>query len=560
MRTIGHRVIPEGGRWLRTFDLLLNVMIVIFAVTPLFGQTCISGGTGEEQRELERLIEKTDYPANLDSVRIYLTDRGYFDADISHKDDSTIIRFGQKYRIGRVIIRDDQDDTVSVGRVFEQEIIERAIRDILNDFRAKGHFYANIQPAEYIRREGFIDIIMELQIGPLITVSDVELKGLKQTDPNHIARYIDIKSDDTLTGEALEDSYRRLQRLDYVALDSSPEIIPEQDYSQARIVYNFSESKRVFVEGSGGYVPEDDGYFMWYFNSRLRNIFGQGKYVELFVDRREKNNSIFRAGYNQPIFLFGRGRAGFAILTRDYRKQFYEFGVRAFYDFELTGRTSLGLNLEWKDVEPDNDLSPSYNMYGIGLTLESGEVISSAQYDFQNSLKWKVTYLSRRYDIKNPTDTVRGSTFEDTRIELTAEISKRLLGSIHGYGRLLVNDVESTEKPLPLSEVVLFGGPGTIRGYRNDRYGARRLFAVTLEQRLFWDDYSYMFPFFDAAYYEYYRLDGSGAPVLFDDFISGYGLGASLGSASRALSISLSWGEDTAFDEPRLNITVSDQF
>jgi len=554
------RAIPERGRWLPISKLYIFISIILLTCSGRGEEIRFEGGSATDQRDLSRLIRAVDYDLDSDSVQAFLADRGYFDAVISSDSSGIAVIFGDKSKVGRIIVQNKNYDTVSVDEYFDRSIIEKSIREILNRYQKNGHFYANLRPIQYDRRGGYIDIIVELQPGPAITISQIELDGLKKTDPDHIARYIDVKSGDTLDSEELEQSYERLRQLDYITIESPPEIIPEEGYNRARIVYRFLEKKRVSVEGSGGYVPEDDGYFMWYFNGRLRNIFGQGRFVELLIDRREKDKAIFRFNYTQPTFLLGQGRTGIGISTRDYRKQFYEFALTAFYDIDLTQNSSLGVNLEWKDVEPEPADLPSYNIYGVGVRLQSGEVRAETEYNFQSSLDWRITYLSRKYDIGGESDSLRKSTYEDTRIDLTAEISKRLFGALHGYGRLIVRDVESGEKPLPLSELVLFGGPGTIRGYRNDRYNARRLFVTTLEPRLFWDSHSYLFPFYDAAYYEYYRIDNDSVPGKFDGFLYGYGIGVNFGSATRKLILSLSWGKDTAVDEPRLNVTVSDQF
>lgn len=554
------RAIPERGRWLPISKLYVLISIVLLTCSVRGEEIRFEGGSATDQGDLSRLIRAADFDLDSDSVQAFLADRGYFDAAIFDDSSGLAVNFGDRFKAGRIIVQNQNHDTVSIDEYFDRSIIDKSFREILDRYQKNGHFYANLRPIQYDRRDGYIDIIVELQPGPVVTISHIELDGLRKTDPDHIARYINVKSGDTLDSEKLEQSYERLRQLDYITIESPPEIVPEEGYDRARIVYRFSEKKRVYVEGSGGFVPDDDGYFMWYFNGRLRNIFGQGRFVELLIDRREKDKAVFRFNYTQPTFLLGQGRTGIGISTRDYRKQFYEFALTAFYDLDLTQTSRLRVNLEWKDVEPEPADLPSYNIYGVGVRLQSGEIRAETGYDFQSSLDWRITYLSRRYNTGGESDSLQKSTYEDTRIDLTAEILKRMSGTLYGYGRLIVRDVESGEKPLPLSELVLFGGPGTIRGYRNDRFSARRLFISALEPRLFWDRYSYLFPFFDAVYYEYYRIDNSSVPGKFDDFLYGYGIGVNFGSATRKLILSLSWGKDAVVDEPRLNVTVSDQF
>ena len=120
--------------------------------------------------------------------------------------------------------------------------------------------------------------------------------------------------------------------------------------------------------------------------------------------------------------------------------------------------------------------------------------------------------------------------------------------------------VSSSEKPLPISERFLFGGLSGLRGYRNDQFSARRLLIFELEPRLYFSLDNYFYPFADAAFYEYYNLNENGSLSEFDDFIWGYGFGFNLSSENRSFNIRLSWGEDSLFDQPRLNVVLSNNF
>ncbi len=121
-------------------------------------------------------------------------------------------------------------------------------------------------------------------------------------------------------------------------------------------------------------------------------------------------------------------------------------------------------------------------------------------------------------------------------------------------------DVESSEKPLPPSEMFLFGGPRSLRGYRNDQFSAQRLAIFSSELRLFFSRRDYLYPFIDIAYFEKYVSRTDQSVSRQDDVKTGYGVGVNLSSANRGLRIDLSWGEKTAFSEPRLSLGFVGRF
>jgi len=544
---------------LRTFSGILAGLILVWSAFAQ-GQVVIEGGSSSERALIREAINAATPEQAIEAADSIFADLGYFDGIAVVMHDTLWIAFGEKYRIGKIILVHDINDTIPVDREFSREIMHEEMQALLDDYLNRGFYYAGVSPVDYVKRDGWVDIHCRLQPGPAMTISQVELTGLKRTSPEHLRKYIDLKTGDTIRDDAVEVSVARLSELDYVALASAPEIRPEPGYDRVRVVYYFQEQKSLFIEGSGGYVPEDDGYFMWYLNTRLRNIFGHGKYAAIFVDRREKNKAVFRAEYRQPVFFAGRGEAGLTLATRDYREQFYEFNAELHYKLELLKKSKIGLVLNWKIVEPDSGLGYSYVSYGVGLSFESGGIIARREIGFQSALNWKIVYNSREYDINQEDGDISRTVNNDTRVILKGEVSARFPGSLHWYGALNAHNIESGEKPLPVSELVLFGGPGSLRGYRNDQFAGRRVFIGSIEPRLFWDRESYLLAFLDAAYYEYYSPVSTGYVLKNDEAKFGYGFGFMLGGNERSLKISLAWGEASAIDEPRLNITLLNEF
>ena len=304
---------------------------------------------------VERYVRSLNSPVSTDSVSDFLTDLGFLDNSVTidggRKDDMKI-SFGDRYQIGTLIFEEDYIDTVECKAPFESKSLEGVMDSIMGLFQAEGFYYASATPHSFLKREGEIDINFTFLKGPLVTISAVELAGLKRTDPDFLRQYLTINYADTLRPNELEASVRAFRRFDFLDLTGPPAVIPEAGFESVRVRYDLAERRPFSVEGAGGYVPDDDGYFMWFLDLEGRNIFGRGQKAGLLADRRERNKAVFSVYYGQPTFLLGRAETMLKVGTRDYRDRFYEFTAILSHEMELNESISLRSQLGWKNVEP----------------------------------------------------------------------------------------------------------------------------------------------------------------------------------------------------------------
>jgi outer membrane protein assembly factor BamA len=404
-----------------------------------------------------------------------------------------------------------------------------------------------------------LDISIEVRTGPKVRVTSIEFSGLNKTDPDLVRRYLILGEGDILKAEDIRQSTERLSRLDFLRQLSAPEIIPEPGYSEARIRFNLNDRNMIGFEGVAGYLPDDGGYFVWYLKSNWHNFMGGGRKIGLMVDRRDKNKMLFDVTYAQPLFLVGIGTGFMHLGTRDYRDQFYEFKLDTGYELDIRRMVSTRFLLGWKNVEPADSAALAYSNYrvGFGLTIGQSDIAGTAAFNITTD--WQIEYSTRQYRAKDGRITGR-SVFNDIKSHLEAKSIYRPFMGVAEFLEIDFRDIESTEKPLPVSELQLFGGPGTLRGYRNDQFAARRVILMRHETRLYFSYRNYLFPFYDAAYFERYAFDESLAVYKIDDFMYGFGMGLMIGSQNRFLRLEFAWGERAAFNQPRLNLTVGDQF
>jgi len=408
--------------------------------------------------------------------------------------------------------------------------------------------------SEIIRDKKDIDLHFNLQLGPAVTISLVEYNGLKRTDGELISRYNKIEIGDTLIQSKITNGLRAIEKAGFIAIDGDPKVIPDPGLNTASLSYNFREIRQFHIEGSGGYIPDDEGYFVWYLNLQGKNIFGGGQNASLLADQREKNRSILSIGYSQPVFLISTGEVQVDFYTRDYREQFYEFGINLGYRFFANNNFSISTLLGWKNVEPSDSMSQSYSNYLAGVGVTIGQI---NDYRGKNSsyIDWTVNYLSRNY-AKSTDSSVGRTVYNDIRNHLTLAGQYSLGVLLSNHHKLVLSDIETSEKPIPYSELSLIGGPGTLRGYRNGQFAVNRSVVLSTETKFFFSDRDYIYPFLDYAYL--WQFDTQLKEITIRKL--GYGLGFSLYSNERSFKIELSWAKGTAFDQPRIHAVVYARF
>jgi len=549
---------------LRIFRLTITVLLL--SVSGLYAGVKIlfEGGASELRQEVRNYVKGKETAHLTDSLTIYILNQGFLENEVNlTKQDSLIllsVKFGDRYTIGKIILESDRFDTLEINLPLVEKNINGVIDSIITDFQSRGFYYASAVPVSREKRGSTVDYYLKFQKGQPVTIASVDLEGLKKTKPSFLQKYLSIEAGDTLEPQKIDNSAHDFERLDFVRLESPPVIIPEVGLENADISYRFSELQQYYFAGAGGYIPEDNGYFVWMLNLLGRNIFGAGQRVGLFVDRRERLKSVFHVFYGQPVFLLGPDYAELKFQTRDYREEFYEFGLGLSYDLFLKRELSLNTSLNWKNVEPADTLSRAFEVYEAGFAAKIGSIYAhrSAPADF--AMDWRLHYSGRRYKPLSSDTALSRSVYNDARSDLTGEVSFPIISFVSDYHLLNIKTIESTEKPLPLSEMFLFGGANNLRGYRNDQFAARKLLLFKSELRFFVSESDYLYPFYDVAGYEWYRSENNNETVKHDDVKYGYGFGISLASANRQLKIELSWGESTVINEPRLNITLLNQF
>jgi len=511
-------------------------------------------GHGSLEQRIERFQRVSRGDGTLrDSVTIWLEAEGYLDASLSYLNGVMTITAGEMSVLDRIDISGVKSESLDVDKPFTQANLETAIEQVLSRVYERGYYFARMTVTDIARQANSVTVTVRLNEGPRVEVSSQMFTGLKQSRPEVLKRYISLQAGDSLTASGLEEAEEEALAIPFVRFRPPVRVLPRPGYAEADLEFGFDELRQFQLFGGLGYVPDDSTGLVWNLDLKLRNLFGGGKQVALKSDRRNKGRNNLHIAYGQPLFLLGPGWLDFEIATRDYRDDFYEFGLQSRYTTRLARKGSTGLGLAWKRVEPADD-SPSYSAYTVEYSIGRSSFNEALNPSEGFEISASIAYTYRRY---SSVDSLSGrEVFNETRSRLSLGAVRPAYRGLVGFAGLQYVGLETGEDQPPLSEMTFVGGPKSLRGYRNEQFVAQRAALGTLEPRLRFAQ-GYAFLFYDAAYINR-RLAESGGQIYTDELYRyGYGLGLTLYDTVRSIKLSLGWNRDAGFDQPRLSIEMA---
>lgn len=445
---------------------------------------------------------KQKLSADLEKLRSYYLDRGYINFSIeSTQVDITAdkkeiyitinVKEGDVYTLEKVKLSGelvvDPEELVKLVKVGPGEIFSRknatetskAISERLGD---EGYTFANVNMVPEIN-EQTKTVVMTFFVDPgkRVYVHRINFKGNTKTRDEVIRREMRQMESSWAASSKIERSKTRLDRLGYfeeVGVETPP-VVGTAD--QIDVNYSIKEKASGNLQAGIGY-SQVQGII---FNANIQqdNIFGTGKRVNFAFN----NSSVltrYNLGYRDPYFTLDGVSLGWdlgytsrnayqANISRyntDVANAGFNFGI------PLNEFDSLGFDVDLKDTSiSDTSYSPQevvdfIDKYGDSyLTLSGG---LGWTHDTMNRAVFATDGGQQRF---SALATVPGSDLEYYKVgykqqhyfPLSSDFTFRMLGEV-AYG----NGYGNTDE-LPFFENYFGGGPGSVRGFRQNTMGPR---------------------------------------------------------------------------------------
>ncbi|MCH7691326.1 MAG: hypothetical protein IIA17_09820 [candidate division Zixibacteria bacterium] len=543
--------------------MFVRLFIIAFVLAALIVQSVQSvellfdGRIPENSGEIKKAVERSPDPsfALLDSIVTDLVGRGYIDAAMEIKSGNLIIRAGSKYFVSKIFLMVDsvkQIDDIYIP--FDSASVSLAINHQLQKFRDQGYLYVSAETKDISIQDSLVSLELNINMGPLVEIGRQIYAGLSRTDPVIISKYVPNLTGKNVTPVLIKQAETAARNVPFLTFKPPLMLAPRPGYTVSDIVFNFLEKTPVSFKGAAGIAGEENNT-VWSFDLALNNLFGSGKRVEIVSEKRESGRNLLSVQYSQPSFIAGTGELKFEVLTRNYRDEFYEFDITAGFSTRLNSSFTTGLKLGWKSVIPETG---NLNYRAVSGQFAVSKRTKPASFNPVDGLavNWAIDFRFRKYNSDNLPEFLKQRSFYETRNNFSVSLFQKFAGPFIWYSKIRYEGLETKEDLPPLSELILIGGPGTLRGYRNEQFTAIRTVYGTIEPRLRFGS-GFGFLFYDAAYLNNRILNQNKKIETLENFKWSYGLGLGVGNNLRSVLLSLGWEPQAGFDQPRLSIELS---
>ncbi|MBN2012900.1 BamA/TamA family outer membrane protein [candidate division KSB1 bacterium] len=475
------------------------------------------------------------------------------------------LNLGTSIRIGDMDVANSPDvlrERVlsSKNTLFSKDNIEYFVDEILNTLENQGFPFAvvNIDSIRFDSHTAHISL--DIQNGPLIRIQTIKIHGNRVTNDNVVIRESRIRLGEIYQQEKIDRIPQRLAKLGFIRKVEPPQI-SVNDKAEGELLISLEEGNMNKLDGVVGYQPGTEfkpGYFTGLIDITVGNIFGSGRRLEAYWERKDRSTQQMRLRYVEPWLL------GYPIHVGGRLEQLIQ-------DTSFVKRNFM--------LEAQLPISDAVDIYAhAGREYILPDSIASVIWNLPRSRSWLVN-AGFRYDVRNhPYNPSRGvyyeTSFEIARKEneshyddgTTTFVRKRLAmdaevlvptwrwqtASLALHWRRL----NTNEPQIWTSDMFRMGGSQTLRGYREDEFIGTEIAWSNLEYRYLVSDYSRLFVFMDGGYYSR-PLSNLGAQ---QDYKMSYGFGMRVDTRVGIVGVDFGLGEGRGLSTGLLHVRLVSQF
>ena len=454
---------------------------------------------------------------------------------------------------------------IKYGDVLNDAELNRGIAEILNLYESRGYIFAAVSISSVeIYNDGNtpkIRVNILIRENEKIKIDEVVTTGNTTTRRNVIVREIFMGRNKTVSRDDLDEIRRRLENTGFFGKVENPKIIKYNNRTVLLIIVTEGATNR--IDGILGYVPPsvngESGYITGFADLSLKNLFGTGRSIETKFSKPQRLSQDLEIIYHEPWIL------GYPINTSFAFSQQIQDSIYVKRNFSFKAETMISTRLALSGILSAERIIPSTTS-GIPFAIQDSRTISAGaeiKYDTRNYIYnpssgflYKTGYLIGQKKIYN-TDRFPELTPYFTVQKITAAFD--FYSSFFRRQTLLsgIRAVEIRSPRYQPSDLFRLGGLNTVRGYREGQFLVSRTAWLNLETRLSLSRRSFIFLFFDSAYYltpDYGNVNKS------EGFIYGYGLGLRIESPLGLIGVSYGLGRGDNITDGKIHFGLVNDF
>jgi outer membrane protein assembly factor BamA len=500
-----------------------------------------------------------------------LQEDGYLTAsvDSQFKQNDTLIAWvhlGESYTWSKLYsINIDEQALSSSGfrermfqkRPFRYSQTKRMMRKIITYYENNGYPFASLKLDSIQNSSSMIEAGLRINPGDQFHIDSVNLRGTARITPRYLYNYIGIRPGEVYNESVIRQISTRMKELPFLTETRPADVFLLENSTLIRLYLN--DKKASSFNGIVGFLPNNDGtgklLLTGEANLKLKNSLGRGELIDAEWRRLQQATQSLNIKVGWP-FLFDTRigvEAAFGLYKRDtsFLNLQQNLGVqylmrgtdylKVFYENKTSSLLSTKALVNIIELPDYADIRS--NLYGLELSF--------TQLDYRLNPRKGLRLLARfgtgtRNIEKNPA--LNESLYDKLTlrsIQYNGHIDADFFFPIRNRSTMNLGILASTINGANVFENELFriGGNNTLRGFNEESIFASTFSIVNLEYRYLLEENSFLFAFFNGAYYENKAVNRNIVDRPF-----GFGAGMSFETKAGIFSISYALGKQ--FDNP----------
>jgi len=511
------------------------------------GKILFEGNKSFSNRELEKVIEtstrgwlswitetgvlKMDM-LQQDTAKIgaFYSNKGFLEAKVGEPtveqaEDELVITFhieeGPRFRVGTVDVRGDliesKEELISRLKIREEEFLNRQVLRndnlMLTDLYAEhGYAFAEARPkVERAPDSNRVDIVLDIDKGPLVYFNRVEIRGNTRTRDNVIRRDLEVAEGGVFNSKAVRESTENLNRLGFFEeVSVTPQPTASED--QMDVIVDVKEQSTGQFSVGAGYSSSDKLLFMAEISEN--NLLGTGNRLALAANLSSVTTR-FNLSYTDPRIFDTKVLAGIDLFNwmreyDDYTKDTWGGTVRLGHSLFEKWRLNYGYTYADTDLSDISENASIIIKESQDIHVKSAFRIAlsrDTRNRFYDATSGSINVVSVEY-----AGGILGGDAEFTKLEGSSSWLFPLpLDSVFHVKGAAGQIFENEDGKLPVYEHFYLGGLNTIRGFKSSRVSPKD--PATDERiggdKMWYTNFEVIFPLFKEM-----GLKG----VIFTDF------------------------------------------
>lgn len=449
-------------------------------------------------------------------------------------------------------------DKLYNNRPFSEKQLKNFFKKVILFYENHGYPFASIK-LDSIQIEGNkLSAQLYLEKNRLYKIDSVIILGNATISDQYIKNYIKIKEGDIYNEESIRKISARIKELPFVTEEKKWKVVFTEDKS--KIILSLKKKQASRFDGVLGVIPDEEtGKLRLTGDLKLNliNSFHNGEKIEFNWRAIQENTQDLKFNVMYPFLV--NTPLGLDYNFKLYKKDttFIDVGHKIGIRYILKGNNYFKVFFHNKSSSLLSQTGfatltalPSYadvtsQLYGIEMHNANLDYLLNPRKGYQVNISGS---LGNKIIKKNPQ--IDDQLYENIDLKSTlynAEINANYYISItkRSIIKLATKNGYTFNENLFDNELLRIGGLLTLRGFDEESIFASMYTIETIEYRYILEQNSYMYLFFDGAYYE-----NDGIEEFVADRPFGFGVGMSFETKAGIFSISYALGKQ--FDNPIL--------